>query len=52
MSIALGFPYDSKCMNKLAYVVKNIGESKNIGDSKSKSKLLILPYLHDRKIYN
>ena len=45
MHIALGFPYDSKFMYKLAYVIKNSGESN------SKSKLLVVPYLHEQKIY-
>ena len=46
MSIALGFPYDSKYMYKLAYVIKNLGKSE------SKSKLLVVPYLHENKVFN
>jgi hypothetical protein len=46
MSIALGFPYDSKFMHKLLYVIKNID-----GESNSKAKIMILPYLHEQKIY-
>ena len=46
MNIALGFPYDSKFMHKLLYVLKNVD-----GVSSSKAKIMILPYLHEKKIY-
>ena len=47
-AIAIGFPFDSKYMNKLAYVIRSCSSCNN----DSSSKLLIMPYLHDRKIYN
>ena len=46
MDIALGFPFDSRYMNKLAYAIKMTEDSSLL------TKVLVMPYLHDRKLYN